>query len=164
MLLCCVQDHKRHKIATLYNIFKVTGYREVGLVSNITFAFFLFCQCAGPSGRHQKLTTLRIQKYNADLPTLTHCAWDSHICILFPPTIAILTHKIRCKVQIFSCIAVYFLYILRKLPISCIIIANSRIDSHHIMHLTKNRLAGLITCSMQCYMVDSSNFSVFPVV
>ena len=31
----------------------------------------------------------------ADLPILTHCAWVSRICVLFPPRIAILKHKIR---------------------------------------------------------------------
>ena len=44
----------------------------------------------------------------AYLPTLTHCAWVSRICVLFPPRIAILTHKIRRKVRIFSCITVLF--------------------------------------------------------
>ena len=42
------------------------------------------------------------------LQTLTHCAWVSRICVLFLPRIAILTHKIRCKVRILSCITVYF--------------------------------------------------------
>ena len=57
-----------------------------------------------------------------DLPTLTHCVWVSRICVLFPPRIAILTHKIRRKVRIFSCITAYLPYMLRKLLISRIIL------------------------------------------
>ena len=78
-----------------------------------------------------------------NLPTLTHCAWVSRIFNLFLPTIAILTHKIRCKVRIFACTTVYFQYILCKLPISPIINANSRIDGQHVTHLTKRWLAPL---------------------
>ena len=96
-----------------------------------------------------------ILQLHADLPTLTHCAWDSRICVLFPPTIAILTHKIRCKVRIFLCTTVYFPYILRKLPISRIIIANSRIDSQHITHLTQNRLACLLHVLCACIISKS---------
>ena len=90
-------------------------------------------------------TYCNVQYSMADLPTFTHCAWVSRICILFPPTIAKLMHKIRCKVRIFSCTTVYFPYILRKLPISHIILLTHAlmVSIKIITHLTQNRLAPL---------------------
>ena len=113
---------------------------------------YTYCKVAGSNLIHVGMTGKQDGGYTqlpdfngtifADLPTLTHCAWVSRICVLFPPRIAILTHKIRRKVRIFSCITVYFPYILRKLPISRVLIANSRIDRHHITRLSKNRSVG----------------------
>ena len=100
------------------------------------FATGVCMQAEGLSSSRALLATRCVSgSQTARQPGLTHCMWDSCICVLLPPRIALITHYFRRKLWIFPYIVVYSPYAINLRTV---------VSSHASNHaLRKNRLASL---------------------